>query len=205
MVQDQDFASDLVPLVGRLKSQVQTPSSGLWPRLLVIARARFPLRREDVLSLAELSGEHAPLLTQCVGYGDELIRIPETVRDALLDNTDDQTDAHQRLALQYQRRDGALAPLELSGEQLKTWLEKTITWRRCPPPRSWSPEMGSPEPPLALPAVGPGPNAQSRLPPVRRRGVALQARPRRVRPERRLFLALLRVQPPARRPCRRED
>ena len=125
MVQDQDFASDLVPLVGRLKSQVQRHHPGLWPRLLVIARARFPLRREDVLSLAELSGEHAPLLPQCVGYGDELIRIPETVRDALLDNTDDQTDAHQRLALQYQRRDGALAPLELSGEQLKTWLEKT--------------------------------------------------------------------------------
>lgn len=47
------------------------------------ALARRPLTRTQTLAIAELEPEHEPLLTQCLAYGHDTVRMHERIRDAV--------------------------------------------------------------------------------------------------------------------------
>ncbi|WP_428263162.1 hypothetical protein [Haliangium sp.] len=90
-----------------------------------LARSRVRLVRSDALALAELPPEHAPLVTQCVAFGDGAVQINEFVRRRLIDRFDEPDfGAHETLAALHRARDGHSDPMALSPEPMRHWLEK---------------------------------------------------------------------------------
>lgn len=117
-------SSTLRPLVDRLRAVLQEHRPALWTGLQAVAQARFPLPVEQVLDLASGHENDRVLLTQCIGYGTEMVRLAEPVRDVLLEHASAGEESHRKLARYYQGRDGATSPLQLTDAPLFAWLEK---------------------------------------------------------------------------------
>ena len=109
------------PLAERLRDTLMSKAPKLWTGLQAVASARFPLATSAAVRLAGLNEDDQPLLTQCVGYGDGQLRIPEPVRDVL---RAEHEKPHVELAWHYQQVDGALSPMTLVREKAVAWLEK---------------------------------------------------------------------------------
>lgn len=124
-VRPEHVASSLMPLVRRVRARLLRDAPALWRGLQALALARRPLPIELAVALAGVSEAQAPLVTQCLGYGDVTLRVLEPVREVLLDaGGGDQEPANARLAAHYQHLDGAESPLQLHGKPLEAWLEK---------------------------------------------------------------------------------
>lgn len=96
---------------------------------LRIAQARAPIPRETALQLARIPEQYAPLVTECIGDGGEMFRVPELLRSALNGlrrgpaDAGVQARAHIAIADYHQSLDGAPSPGgALSG--MVHWLEK---------------------------------------------------------------------------------
>lgn len=122
--------STLTPLIDRLRRRLLRERPQLWAALQAVALARFPLPVDEVKQMGRAGSAVAAtpdattLLTQCIGYGDSSIRIPEPLRVELVRRESGTESAHARLASHYQSRDGAVSPLQLTSEPLRAWLEK---------------------------------------------------------------------------------
>lgn len=105
---------------------------GRWPSLavavhrLLLARCALPVAEVSAVSGVELRWE--PLLTACIGYGDDKIRVPEVTRQVLLDalkaSAPALEDAHTALAQYHESLDGARSLRGLGQVQAINWMEK---------------------------------------------------------------------------------
>lgn len=120
--------SSLGPLEGRLVRILKYPKwSFIRVGLRRLARSRYPLPREQALALANLPEEHAPLVVDCVGFGDGPVRMNEYIRRALhsaFPSEAGDRDAHDTLAEYHDAQDGATDVSGLSAEKTLHWLEK---------------------------------------------------------------------------------
>jgi hypothetical protein len=100
--------------------------------------ARRPLPQHEVRKLSGIDEEYLPLLTSCIGYGREHVRVPERTRQILMahlrratDHTRDAEEAmHADLASYYEHLDGATSPSHLDANRTVSWLEKVhhLAW-----------------------------------------------------------------------------
>jgi hypothetical protein len=115
-------------LLKRLDLRLSQPGNAPLQRgVLCFAQARYPLPKEVALSLAGMPLQNAPLLTDCLAYGDTALRMPEVLRSHLLGPASRVTvdsAVHERLAGHYQSLDGVTDPLQLKAETVLPWLEK---------------------------------------------------------------------------------
>lgn len=105
---------------------------GRWPSLavavhrLLLARRALPVA--EVSAVSGVEPRWQPLLTACIGYGDDQIRVPEVTRQVLLDalkaSTTALEDAHTALAQHHESLDGARSLRGLERDQAINWLEK---------------------------------------------------------------------------------
>lgn len=93
----------------------------------ILVRSRRPLRRERLGELLSAEGSELRILTECVAYGDQEVRVSEVLQFALKDHlspADDDDTAHELLAAYHRSLDGQASPASLSHEQAVHWLEK---------------------------------------------------------------------------------
>lgn len=98
---------------------------------LAVSRAllpRVPVPREALLALTQVPNEHAPLITECIGYGDP-VRVSETLRERLLDSGVGEqpslAETHLGLAEHFEKQDGVSDPRGVSSvEGMSAWVEK---------------------------------------------------------------------------------
>ena len=105
---------------------------GRWPSLavavhrLLLARRALPIA--EVPAVSGVEPRWQPLLTACIGYGDDKVRVPEVTRQVLLDALKASTtvleDAHTALAQYHESLDGARSLRGLGEDQAINWLEK---------------------------------------------------------------------------------
>jgi tetratricopeptide (TPR) repeat protein len=105
---------------------------GRWPSLavavprLLLARRTLPIA--DVSAVSGVEPRWQPLLTACIGYGDDTVRVPEVTRQVLLDalkaSSTALEDAHTVLAQHHEALDGARSLRGLGQDQAINWLEK---------------------------------------------------------------------------------
>jgi tetratricopeptide (TPR) repeat protein len=118
------LAEDLVALLA--KDQF-APCRRAIARLLL---ARGALRRSSVVQLTDAPPEHAPLIADCVAYGDELVRVSHPLRTALRKMTgswldvDNLDKGHVGLADYYAALDGHQSIDLTQGRGTEAWLEK---------------------------------------------------------------------------------
>ena len=103
-----------------------------WPSLagavhrLLLARRALPL--EEVRAVSGVEPRWEPLLTACIGYGDDRVRVPEVTRQVLLDalkaSTAELENAHTALAHYHESLDGARSLHGLGHDPAINWLEK---------------------------------------------------------------------------------
>ncbi|QSQ21426.1 hypothetical protein JY651_40605 [Pyxidicoccus parkwayensis] len=115
-------------LLQRMAMRLNQPENAPLQRgVFRFAQARYPLPAQDALSLAEVPSQHAPLLTDCLAYGGDTLRMPESLRRHLLGPASravvDAT-VHDRLAKHYLALDGVTSPSELKATTVLPWLEK---------------------------------------------------------------------------------
>lgn len=93
----------------------------------VLVHARRSLRRDRLGSLLGPEGFERRVLTECVAYGDQEIRVPEPLQVALKEylpsGSDDET-AHVALSEYHRLLDGCSSPSNLAREEVVHWLEK---------------------------------------------------------------------------------
>jgi tetratricopeptide (TPR) repeat protein len=122
--------ADLDALELRLEGALSRPDKApLRQGLHRVLQARFPLPLAEAQRLSRLPEADMPLLSRCIGHGDDVVRVDERVRRMLLRLTTDspqqaEPDAHLELASYHQQRDGALGVEQARGEQVLHWLEK---------------------------------------------------------------------------------
>jgi tetratricopeptide (TPR) repeat protein len=117
-------------LEGLARKMVQ--QLGRWPSLAMAVRrlllARRALPRAEVAVLSGVEPRWQPLLTSCIGYGDDCVRVPEVTRQVLLDalkvSSEALEDAHTSLAQYHEALDGVRSLRGLGHEQAINWLEK---------------------------------------------------------------------------------
>ncbi|MFO0734816.1 MAG: hypothetical protein U0270_03015 [Labilithrix sp.] len=96
-------------------------------RFLVVRR---PVARDAIPRLTGVGSEHEPLLTMCIGYGGDEIRVTPIVRSLLNSRLQEvrwrsmTRSVHEVLAAHYQKSDGALSPNGLDAPQTRAWCEK---------------------------------------------------------------------------------
>jgi tetratricopeptide (TPR) repeat protein len=103
-----------------------------WPSLGVAVQrlllARRPLPAAAVVEVSGVEPQWEPLLTFCIGYGDEQIRVPEVTRQVLLEALQakpaDIEGAHASLARYHESLDGARSLRGLHQDQAINWMEK---------------------------------------------------------------------------------
>lgn len=94
--------------------------------------ARRPLPQHEVRKLSGIDEEFLPLLTSCIGYGREQVRVPEHTRQILMAHLrrgadrapEDEQATHAKLASYYEGLDGAASPSHLDADRAVAWLEK---------------------------------------------------------------------------------
>lgn len=93
---------------------------------LLLARRALPAA--EVVAVSGVDPRWQPLLTACIGYGDDQIRVPEVTRQVLLDalkaSTLELEDAHTVLAQYHESLDGTRSLRGLGQDQAINWLEK---------------------------------------------------------------------------------
>ena len=105
---------------------------GRWPALavavhrLLLARRALPIA--EVSAVSGVEPRWQPLLTSCIGYGDDAVRVPEVTRQVMIDalkaSTTALEDAHTALAKHHESLDGARSLRSLGQDQAINWLEK---------------------------------------------------------------------------------
>ncbi len=96
-------------------------------RLLLVRRS---LPKDDLVSYTQIPSEHAPLVTDCVAYGDSHVRISSPIRSALLGRKplslkgQDAVLAHTALAAVYERLDGVSSIVDTHNASTSAWIEK---------------------------------------------------------------------------------
>ena len=103
-----------------------------WPAVAAAVRKLLLVRRalsvSDVETVSGVEPRWLPLLTTCIGYGDETIRVPEVTRQVLLDalsvSSPELEVAHGALASYHESLDGARSLRGLSSAEAIHWLEK---------------------------------------------------------------------------------
>lgn len=117
-----------------------TPAIEAAVRALVLARTVLP--RSDVESLMATSPEHVPLLTQCVGYGGDEVRVSDGIRRKLArflhaHEPAKSDEAHAALARLYAARDGAASLADAPPNGVVPWLERTHHLARSNDVEGW--------------------------------------------------------------------
>jgi tetratricopeptide (TPR) repeat protein len=89
---------------------------------------RTPLPRRELVDLTDVPHDHAPLVTDCVGYGDP-VRVSESLRarliDAIASDRNETASGHLAYAEYFEKMDGALAPSNISKPRpMAAWVEK---------------------------------------------------------------------------------
>lgn len=105
-------------------------------------RARRPLPAAPALAIARPPKGHEPLFTECLAYGDGLLRVTDELRRTLFRsfafrNADHET--HHALANHHASLDGKLDPRELDERSIDHWLEKVhhLAHGGAPAIREW--------------------------------------------------------------------
>ncbi|MBN1209975.1 MAG: tetratricopeptide repeat protein [Myxococcaceae bacterium] len=120
-------AGALARLVALLAGRIRlTP--GLVGPVRRALRIRRPLPPDVLVSVTGLPAEHAPLLTECLGYGNP-VRISPSLRaqlvDALAGREAPLEEAHAALARHYQLLDGVASPGQVGTvPQMEAWVER---------------------------------------------------------------------------------
>lgn len=130
--------------IGRLAA----PSHALAESLRVALASRRPMASAAFVALTSPPPEHRPLLTQCVGYGTDAVRIAEPVRHALADAlgpAEAPQRAHRDLADHYRALDGASSPWSLDAKGARAWSEKVHHIARSNPGEWAAQELVAPE------------------------------------------------------------
>jgi tetratricopeptide (TPR) repeat protein len=120
---------NLEPLLAMLRSALS--HSPLRYGLARFARARFAIPTDIAVEIAGLRLGQEPLVKECFAYdtGHGLLRMTEGVRRAILSvvprrRLPKDFDAHWKLALSYEQRDGVSSVGELRPETAIPWMEK---------------------------------------------------------------------------------
>ncbi|MEZ4444914.1 MAG: tetratricopeptide repeat protein [Polyangiaceae bacterium] len=117
-------------IVDRLRSPGREPVRQAVERQVL---ARRPIEREALEVLAAVPDEHLPLLTDCVGYGEDEVRISANTRHVLLSkllptrregHDVDLLEHHRALADHYARLDGKPDIVDTEGASTTAWLER---------------------------------------------------------------------------------
>jgi tetratricopeptide (TPR) repeat protein len=124
--------ADLEPLSGHLKRALERPENQqLRDGLRRFLQARFPLPVDMVRHISAIPEEHLPLLTHCIGSGEQEVYVDERLRRMLLRFTggagprpEAEPGTHLELARFHQQRDGAMGVGQLSGPQVLHWMER---------------------------------------------------------------------------------
>jgi tetratricopeptide (TPR) repeat protein len=102
------------------------PALSVAVQRLLLARRAVPVEKMSAMSGVEPPWQ--PLLTACIGYGDENVRVSEVTRQVLLDalkvTRPALEDAHATLAQYHESLDGASSLRGLGHERAINWLEK---------------------------------------------------------------------------------
>lgn len=122
--------------------QQAVPELTVAVRRLLLARRAIP--RAEIARVSGVPSELSPLLTDCIGYGREEVRVPERTREALLgqlrvhrvssgarhSDHDGSELGHAALARFHETHDGAVTPRNLTASQAIHWLEKVhhLAW-----------------------------------------------------------------------------
>lgn len=91
---------------------------------------RRPIARSAIAALTSIQVEHTPLLTMCIGYGRDMIRVTPLVRRLLSARLSESKNilvrqtVHEALADHYRKSDGARSPVGLGTPQTLAWCEK---------------------------------------------------------------------------------
>lgn len=103
------------------------------------ALCRFDAVREDAIRIVGLDEHDQPLLTECFGYGDDVLRISEPVRSAinraraLAERSARESrqqrppsfdDSHVAWSEMHRRLDGVCSPAEVEPQSALHWLER---------------------------------------------------------------------------------
>lgn len=123
----EGVALRLHALARKLVQQLQRwPSLAVATHRLLLARRALPVA--EVSAVSGVEPRWQPLLTVCIGYGDDKVRVPEVTRQVLLDalkaSTTALEDAHTVLAQHHEALDGARSLRGLGQDQAINWLEK---------------------------------------------------------------------------------
>lgn len=115
--------------------EAKPPLARAVQRLLI---ARRPLPQDEVRKLSGIDDEYLPLLTSCVGYGREQVRVPERTRQILMaqlrratgSEPEDMETTHAELARYYENLDGQPSPSTVDADRAVSWLEKVhhLAW-----------------------------------------------------------------------------
>lgn len=113
-------------LLARLASSISANSELCGPVACFLA-ARTAIRRDRLVALTKIPEDHEPLLSECIGYGEDRVRVSWSVRYKLasfLRKHLRDPGAHSALADHYGEEDGAPTLAEASGVRALAWLER---------------------------------------------------------------------------------
>lgn len=113
-------------LAGRLARPEHASVRAAIQRLLL---ARRPIKRAAAARCTDIPDDHLPLVTDCVGYGEDAIKVSAAVRTRLRSQlgeleVDETETAHQNLSDHFKSLDGADDVSATFKESTSAWLEK---------------------------------------------------------------------------------
>ena len=118
----------LEALARRMATQLATRFTTIGPAVRRLLVARRPLPAPAVAAISGVEVDWLPLLTACIGYGEDAIRISEVTRQVLLDALDatpeELESAHAALADHHAALDGAPSLRGLDPAAAVNWLDK---------------------------------------------------------------------------------
>lgn len=118
----------LEALARRMAAHLTTRFTTIGPAVRRLLVARRPLPATTVATISGIESDWLPLLTACIGYGDDAIRVSEVTRQVLLDALDDDPEelepAHAALAEHHAALDGAPSLRGMGKAEAVNWLEK---------------------------------------------------------------------------------
>jgi tetratricopeptide (TPR) repeat protein len=136
----EGLASQLARAIG-----ARPPLALAVQRLLI---ARRPLPPDAVRRISGVDEEYLPLLTSCIGYGRDQVRVPERTRQILMTHlrraTDREPEAdeatHAELASYYETLDGERSPSPADPARTIAWLEKVhhLAWGGAATQQTWN-------------------------------------------------------------------
>jgi tetratricopeptide (TPR) repeat protein len=117
-----------LPLLARLLSAGIREDPAITASVTRFLTVRRPIERVSLDELTGAAPQHLPLLTMCIGYGDDTIRVTPLVRSALRllveSRSADLMQTHAALAAYYVKADGALSSATLNAPETRAWCEK---------------------------------------------------------------------------------